>query len=200
MRKHIILFFSALLFLFACNMGNNTKGIIKEDEMVRLLTDIHIVDGSLYLQPMGDSLYKYGTGRYLLLFKQYHTDSAQFKRSMKYYTTQTDILMGMYDQVKKNLQIKIDSLNKVIAAETVKKAAEEKKARDKAAKQKADSIKKIQLKNPPVNKAAEEKKARDKATKRRVDSIKKIRLKNLPANKATGVDPKNKDKNVIPGK
>ncbi len=142
MRKHIILFFSALLFLFACNIGNNTNGIIKEDEMVNLLTDIHIVDGTLSLQPGGDSLYKYGTGRYLLLFKQYHTDSAQFKRSMKYYSTQTDVLLEMYDQVNKNLQAKTDSLNKAIAAEAVKKAAEEKKAQEKAAKLHADSIKK----------------------------------------------------------
>ena len=47
MRKHIILFFSALLFLFACDDNKETKGIIPRDQMVNLLVDVHLVDGSL---------------------------------------------------------------------------------------------------------------------------------------------------------
>ncbi|HEY5326215.1 MAG TPA: DUF4296 domain-containing protein, partial [Mucilaginibacter sp.] len=60
-----------------------------------------------------DSLYKYGLNRYLSVFKKYHTDSAQFKKSLKYYTTQPDELEAMYDQVLANLKQKTDSLNKL---------------------------------------------------------------------------------------
>ncbi len=140
MRKHIILFFSALLLLFACKQGSAPKGIIDEDEMVHLLTDIHIIDGSLALEPGTDSLYKFGTGRYVYLFKQYHTDSAQFKKSVKYYTTQPEEMMKMYDEINKLLQAKTDSLNKVIAAEALKARTEEAKAMKKAEKLKQDSI------------------------------------------------------------
>ncbi len=70
MRKHIILFFSALLFLYACKGGNGNDGILKENVMTHLLADVHIVDGSLAMQIAGDSIYKNGTARYLHLFKQ----------------------------------------------------------------------------------------------------------------------------------
>ncbi|MDB4926011.1 DUF4296 domain-containing protein [Mucilaginibacter sp.] len=148
MRKHIILFFSALLFLFACNRGNSPDGILKPDVMVHLLTDVHIVDGSLALQTAGDSLYKYGTGKYNYLFKQYHTDSAQFKRSVKYYTTQPEILIKMYADVAALLQIKNDSLNKVVAKENSAKAKEVIEKAKKNAKLKADSLKRDSIIHP----------------------------------------------------
>jgi uncharacterized protein DUF4296 len=114
MQKYIILFFSVSLFLFSCNSDKNSGNIIKRDKMTSLLTEIHIIDGSMYsLDPSPDTLYKYGTGRYLALFKRYHTDSVQFKASLKYYTSQTQELQAMYDQVMKNLQKKTDSLNKI---------------------------------------------------------------------------------------
>ena len=138
MRKHIILFFSALLFLFACKNEDSASGIIKQDEMVRLLTDVHLTDGSLAEQVGGDSLFKYGTGKYLYLFKKHHTDSAQFKKSMRYYTTHPDELARMYDSVAAKLQVKYDSLNKLTNSE----AEKARKAMLEADKRRADSIKK----------------------------------------------------------
>jgi hypothetical protein len=122
MRKHIILFFSALLFLFACK-GKSTDGIIDKDEMIRLLADVHLVDGSLYDRAGLDTLYKYGTARYQYVFKKYHTDTAQFKRSMRYYTLDPEKLLVMYDAVADILQKKTDSINKikVVVKDTTKK-------------------------------------------------------------------------------
>jgi putative heme degradation protein len=138
MRKHISLFFSALLFLGACKPGNTASGVIDRDMMVRLLVDVHIVDGSLSMQPNTDSLYKVGTGRYLFLFKQYHTDSAQFKKSMRYYTTQPETMLKIYDDVNKILQAKTDSLNMIIMKDQQRivkdQAKTGKKLQDKTAK------------------------------------------------------------------
>ncbi|MES2378817.1 MAG: DUF4296 domain-containing protein [Bacteroidota bacterium] len=114
MRKHIFLFFSALLFLYACKGSSDASGVIDRNEMVNLLVDVHLVDGSLATQPNADSLYKVGTGRYLLIFKQHLTDSAQFKKSMKYYATQPEIMLKIYDDVNKKLQAKNDSLAMII--------------------------------------------------------------------------------------
>jgi hypothetical protein len=138
MRKHNILFFSALLFLLACKSVPN--GIIDRDEMVDLLTQVHIVDGSLSLQALPDSLYKYGTGKYQYLFKQYHTDSARFKRSMKYYTAHPDVLIAMYDEVNANLQIKYDSLSKITTAQAQKEQQERINAQKKTEKAIQDSL------------------------------------------------------------
>ena len=141
MRKHITWFFSALLFLCACR-GNTPKGIIDRDDMVRLLAEVHIVDGSLYNQAVNDSLYKYGTDRYAYVFKQFHTDSTQFKRSVKYYTTQSDELMKMYIEVGRILQKKSDSLTKVRMQEAEKTRKQEELLNKKIEnQQKIDTVK-----------------------------------------------------------
>jgi hypothetical protein len=145
MRKHIILFFSALLFLFACKGSKKINGVIGEDVMIRLLADIHLVDGSLYNQAGADSLYKYGTDRYRYVFKKFHTDSAQFKKSMKYYTTQTDELLKMYDEVAKILQHKTDSLSKIRTQEAKKQREREAKLRKEAEKLQKDTTRKNAL-------------------------------------------------------
>ncbi|HEY4323514.1 MAG TPA: DUF4296 domain-containing protein [Mucilaginibacter sp.] len=111
MRKYITLFFSVSLFLFACNKSKPSDSIINHDRMISLLTDIHLVDGGMYTHQVPDSLYKYGMGMYLSLFKKYNTDSAQFRKSYKYYTTQPAELQTMYEQVLKNLKQKTDSVN-----------------------------------------------------------------------------------------
>lgn len=116
MRKYITLFFSVSLLLFACTADKSKDKIIEHDQMVRLLTDIHVVDGSLYnaISQSPDTLYKYGTARYLALFKKYHVDSVEFRRSLKYYTTQPIEFQAMYDKILANLQAKTDSVNKKI--------------------------------------------------------------------------------------
>ena len=113
MRKYFTLFFLVTFFLFACKGGKSSEEVIKHDQMVGLLTDLHIADGSLYAIPQApDSLYKYGEGAYLNVFKKYQTDSAQFRKSLMYYATKPAELQAMYDQVLKNLKQKTDSLNK----------------------------------------------------------------------------------------
>lgn len=114
MRKYIILFFSVLLFLFSCS--DTPSGIIKPEEMATLLTDIHTADGTIIgVSQAPDSLYKYGTAQYIAVFKKFHVDSAQFRKSYKYYTTQPDKLQAIYDQILKNLQKKNDSLTVLLA-------------------------------------------------------------------------------------
>ena len=113
MRKHIFLFFLDLTFLVACN--DTPKGIINRDKMVKLIVDVHIIDGTIYNinEPTSDSLYKYGNDRYNKLFKSYQTDSTQFKNSFKYYSKQPEVMLEMYTDVISRLQAKNDSLTKV---------------------------------------------------------------------------------------
>jgi hypothetical protein len=51
MQKYISLFFSVLLFLTACKSNDVPDGIIKEKEMISLLTDVHLTDGAIYTVP-----------------------------------------------------------------------------------------------------------------------------------------------------
>ncbi len=113
MRKYITLFFSVSLLLSACKSNKTPEGIINHDRMINLLTEVHIIDGRMYnVKQEPDSLYKFGFGRYKALFKKYDTDSGQFRKSVKYYTTQPTELQAMYDQILINLKRMSDSLNK----------------------------------------------------------------------------------------
>ena len=113
MHKYIALFFSATFFLSACKEGKN-KGIIDHNRMISLLTEVHIIDGRMYsIKQVPDSLYKYGAGLYVNLFKKYHTDTVQFRKSIRYYSTQPTELEDIYTHVQQKLKEKADSLNKI---------------------------------------------------------------------------------------
>jgi hypothetical protein len=123
MQKYKSLFFSLLLFVCACGSDETPKNILSNNTMIGLLTEIHIADGGMFnTVQIPDSLYKYGTGRYLLVFKNFHTDSVQFRKSMKYYSSKPEILEKIYDQVKLNINQKTDSLNKLNQAQIAKDA------------------------------------------------------------------------------
>jgi hypothetical protein len=107
-----------LLFCAACNGDGTPKGVLDEQTMTALLTQIHITDGSMYnVVQFPDSLYKYGINKYGMVFKSFHTDSNQFKQSMKYYAQHPDILEKMYIKIADDLKNKSDSLNKVYQAQ-----------------------------------------------------------------------------------
>lgn len=114
MHKYNKLFFSVLIFLTACSGNKIPEGIIAQDKMTSLLTDIHIVDGSMYnVMQVPDSLYKYGTDKYQMVFRKYHTDSVQFKKSFQYYSANPEKMQAIYEQVSVIIKQKSDSVNKL---------------------------------------------------------------------------------------
>jgi hypothetical protein len=180
MRKHIILFFSALLILSACKSGNDSSGIIKQDDMIKLLADIHLADGYLATQPNNDSLYVYGTGQYQYIFKQHQTDSAAFKRSMKYYSRHDKDMVAIYEEVTKILQKKSDSVLAAIAREQeiAKKQGEKaQKALAQKEKLKQDSVKRKFENDLKLIKQDSVKKAKKDALKKAAAASKKALLK-----------------------
>ena len=139
MQKYKSLFFSLFLFVYACSDNKPPKGTIDPATMTGLLIEIHIADGSMFNTVQApDSLYKYGTARYLKVFQNFHTDSVQFRKSMKYYTNNPELLASIYEHVNTNLTKKMDSLNK---------ANQRQVALD--SKRIADSLKKLPTR-PPV--------------------------------------------------
>jgi len=121
MQKYISLFFSVLLFLTACQSEDRPKGVLNEKDMISLLLDIHLTDGSVYQVPqVPDSMYKYSIQKYVALFKRHHTTDAVYKKSLKYYSTQPEKIQDIYSKIEAIIKAKVDSLNKVTAAEAAK--------------------------------------------------------------------------------
>ena len=143
MQKYNIILVSLMLFFFACTGDEIPKGVLAQDTMIGLLTQIHIADGSMYnTMQVPDSLYKYGLNKYDIVLKSFHTDSNQLKKSMRYYSQHPDILEKMYDKIQVNLKQKSDSLNKVNQAQI---AIDNKRRTDSIAK-----LPKQQQKHPAV--------------------------------------------------
>lgn len=113
MRNYINLFFLLMLFLSACGGKKVPPEIIQPNEMAGVLTDVHLVDGSIYSMPnqTPDTLYKYALDRYTRVFKQHQTDSVQFKKSLQYYSKHPDKLDDIYTQVVQNLEEKDKQIN-----------------------------------------------------------------------------------------
>ncbi|MES2810509.1 MAG: DUF4296 domain-containing protein [Bacteroidota bacterium] len=179
MRKHIVLFFSALLVLGACKSGDGNADVLGEGDMISLLVDVHMVDGYLSTQPNNDSVYVYGTGQYQYIFKQHHTDSATFRRSLKYYTMRDEVMVKMYEEVNKRLQIKNDSLLALLAKDqknAERQAQKAQKERERLGKIRQDSVnKKYQEDIKGIRKDSIEKAKKAAIAKAKKDSIQQAR-------------------------
>ncbi|HEX8019631.1 DUF4296 domain-containing protein [Mucilaginibacter sp.] len=190
MRKYITLFFSAALFLCACNGKSVPGDVLKPEAMASVLTEMHIIDGSLYnVMQAPDSLYKYGAGKYAAMFKRQHTDTAHFNRSMRYYATQPDKLLAIYDQVDIKIKSKTDSLAKVqteqskaarkvdslknLNIKTKADSARRMHPHENAAARRADSLE--NLKNKPKTDSARRFHPRKSKAAHKADSLKKLK-------------------------
>lgn len=167
MRFYIILFFYTGCFFMSCSQNSDDPKGLGMHQMAAVLTDIHIVNGSLYNtanQP--DSILKHGMGLYLDVFKLHHTDSATFRKSLQYYSLHPEVLHAIYEGVAKRLSTKQDSLKKVKAhLEAVKRKDPHFKADSIKAKNKADSIAAVRTKHMADSIKAANKKMTDEAKK-----------------------------------
>jgi hypothetical protein len=149
MRFYIILFFCSGCFFMSCSESSDApKPLLTMPQTAQVLTDIHIVNGSLYnVTNQPDSILKHGMGLYLDVFKINHTDSATFRKSLQYYSLHPDVLLVIYEGVARRLNKKLDSLKKIKAhIEAVKRKDPHFKADSIKAKHKADSIATVRTK------------------------------------------------------
>ena len=147
-------------FFLQCSDGI-PEGVLPEEKMVDLLTEIHLVDG--YANTLhSDSVLVKTPSLYKSVFKKYQADTAQLKHSLEYYAKKPDQIKEIYAKVTK----KLENLQK----------AEQKRQDDKRKKiEKArqDSIKKV---NDKKRKEELQKKFKEKKIMQK-DSIKRQEIK-----------------------
>jgi hypothetical protein len=129
--KPIVLLLSGLLFLAACNQGKAPKGVIENEKMVAVLTDVHLVDAYISMIPYDDSVLKQQSSKYYdAIYKKYKTSRSDFDKSVKYYSRQPKVLDSMYSQVLTNLSKKEKEQSMLLKKEQ-NKLLKKKKEQDK---------------------------------------------------------------------
>jgi hypothetical protein len=100
MGRVLVLFF-AFVFFSSCG-DDKPAGILPEETMVPLLTDLHLADGYSATLYSNNSTIDARTV-YKAVYSKYNTDSATVNRSLKYYAQHPVQMEKMYTTIQSNL-------------------------------------------------------------------------------------------------
>lgn len=100
-------------FLSGCNNDTPPKDIIEEQKMVRVLADLHTIDGYISTLMYTDTLRVAGKNYYATVYKKHNISKSTFEKSLKYYSMQPVLLDSMYSKVEIILKKKEEQLNKI---------------------------------------------------------------------------------------
>jgi len=101
--KRLIPGFFILILMVGCSRKQLPEGIIENNRMISILTDIHLVD-SYVSSAAYDTTTQPAKNYYKLIYQKYKIDSINFQKSLRYYARQPELLDTMYYQVLKKLE------------------------------------------------------------------------------------------------
>jgi hypothetical protein len=110
--KRFKLFILALFFLSACKDDKLPKGIIEEEKMIDIITELHVIDGYMSVLPYNDSIKIKAKNFYSSVYKNNGVTKYTYEKSLKYYSMDPIKLDSMYSQVLNKLDKKEKLLNK----------------------------------------------------------------------------------------
>ena len=111
--KHFLWFF-IFSTLIACENHQSTytgdpkkpDSIISRDQMVRILTDVHLAEAALaYLKTRGEQTKGFSNDYYNAVFSKYKISRKRFTSNFDYYKRDQEDLIKIYDEVIKNLEV-----------------------------------------------------------------------------------------------
>jgi len=100
------------------------EGILSQQDMVELMSEVHILDGYIANIPV-DSAKKVIDPLYEELFTKFGIDSSSFNKNINYYYGNPGLTVKVYDEVVKNLEKKErnfysqDSLKNIITQDSI---------------------------------------------------------------------------------
>ncbi|PVH27119.1 DUF4296 domain-containing protein [Sphingobacterium corticibacter] len=101
MRASFFVLILLILLLASC-LEKRPEGILKEDQVTKLLTDVHMLDGYLQTLPI-DSSQKVIDTLYRQLLSHYGLDSVAFERNLDYYYADPVLTEKIYTNIQKQL-------------------------------------------------------------------------------------------------
>lgn len=137
--KRLLLLFFIIIFLSACKSEDSPDGILAREEMIDVLTSVHLADGyasALYADSNRNKI----AALYGAIYKKHNTDSVGIRKSLEYYSRNPAELKTMYETIIRNLE----NLEKEQRLIEEKKQQEE---QDKYNKEQQLIARKLKLKN-----------------------------------------------------
>ena len=108
--KRLVTLITALLLLTSCGKEKpeNTripKDIIGPDKMEKVLTDVHLVEGSLvYIRSKKGNYEELKNYYYRFIFKKHNISREQYEKSLAFYQDHIDLLEEIYVKVFENIE------------------------------------------------------------------------------------------------
>lgn len=102
MQRLILGLLPLFFIVFSCKK-QVPDGILPQEDMVELMTEVHILDGYISNIPV-DSAKKVIDPLYEQLFAKFGIDSAKFTKNVNYYFGNPSLTVKTYDQVVKTLE------------------------------------------------------------------------------------------------
>ncbi len=102
-----------LVFLAACGQKRPPEGIIDQQRMVRILADLHTIDGYMSSLMSTDTLRIAGANYYAAVYKNHNISKPVFEKSLKYYSMQPAVLDSMYTRVDNILKWRAQNQTKI---------------------------------------------------------------------------------------
>ena len=104
--KLLLPIFIFLLLSASCNNGKKVQipeGILSQDTMVEVITDIHLVQAAQRMSMVIDTADTGTFTTFNYVWKKHHLTEAEYKKNLDFYTHNPAILDSMYEKVLNNL-------------------------------------------------------------------------------------------------
>lgn len=99
--------------ILGCSNGNTPKGVLNQDQMVDVMTDLHLVDGYVSTIIYNDTIKVNKQDLYKSVYRKHKITDSVYELSLKHYSMDPQLLDTLYVQVEKRLSLKEDKLNGV---------------------------------------------------------------------------------------
>jgi len=111
--KAFKLFILGLFLIVSCKDNELPKDLIEEQKMIKIIADLHIIDGYMATLVYTDSTRINGKNFYASVYKSHNTTKAEYEKSLKFYSMDPVRLDSMYNRVEDLLAVKERKLNKM---------------------------------------------------------------------------------------
>jgi|SRR5690606_19644424 len=138
MQRLLLIILVSFFFITSCHKST-PKGILPEQQMVELMTEVHTIDGYLNTLPI-DSSRRVIDGLYGQVFAKYNLDSISFQQNVSYYLGNAVKAKGIYAEITKklrdyeNVYRKEDSLRNVVLSDSIRRVNYFEKQKEEAHK------------------------------------------------------------------